>query len=129
MLGKALLDCPNWRILGVPVSDSVAYFQATLRELERETVQQFGLNVTREQTPIELIDGFIGEGYAIAFPEAVETIHLLGRTEGLILDPSYTSKAMTGMLQTLSRQPAERLPVFLHTGGSFGLLARADLVS
>ncbi len=127
MLGRALLACDNWRILGVPVSDSVEYFQQSLRELERATVEQFKLDLSPEQTPIELVDGFIGEGYAIPYPEAVDTIRLLGRTEGIVLDPSYTSKGMTGMLATVKEQPAERLPVYIHTGGSFGLFARRDL--
>ena len=77
MLGRALLGCENWRILGVPVSDSVEYFHSSLRELERKTVDQFSLDLTEEQTPIELVDGFIGEGYAIPYPEAVSTIRLL----------------------------------------------------
>lgn len=129
ILGRALLGCENWRILGVPVSDSVDYFHESLRQLERDTVEQFRLELTLEQTPIELIDGFIGEGYAIPYPEAVDTIRLLGRSEGLILDPSYTSKGMTGMLATLPNQPSDRLPVYVHTGGSFGLFARRDLLA
>jgi D-cysteine desulfhydrase len=129
MLGRALLGCNNWRVLGVPVSDSVDYFQTSLRELERATVEQFQLDLSPEQTPIELIDGYIGEGYAVAYPEAVETIRLLGRSEGIVLDPSYTSKGMTGMLASLPKRPSERLPVYIHTGGSFGLFARRDLLA
>jgi len=129
MLGRALFGCENWRILGVPVSDSVGYFQSALRQLERATVQQFQLDLSPEQTPIELIDGFIGKGYAIPYREAVDTIRLLGRREGIVLDPSYTSKGMTGMLASLKEQPSERLPVYLHTGGSFGMFARRDLLA
>ncbi len=129
MLGRALLGCHNWRILGVPVSDSVDYFHESLRALERATVEQFQLDLSPEQTPIDLIDGFIGEGYAIPYPEAVDTIRLLGRSEGIVLDPSYTSKGMTGMLASLKQQPSERIPVYLHTGGSFGLFARRDLLA
>lgn len=129
MLGRALLGCENWRVLGVPVSDSIEYFNSSLRELERATVEHFSLDLSPEQTPIELIDGFIGEGYAIPYPEAVETIKLLGRTEGIVLDPSYTSKGMTAMLASLKKQPTERMPIYIHTGGAFGLFARRDLIA
>ena len=129
MLGRALLGCENWRILGVPVSDSVEYFQQSLRALERETVEQFQLDLSPDQTPIELIDGFIGEGYAIPYPAAVERIRLVGATEGIILDPSYTSKGVTGMLETIKDQPSQRLPVYIHTGGAFALYARRDLIA
>ncbi len=131
MLGKALLGCENWRVLGIPVSDSVAFFQKDLRELERKTVAIYGLDVTEAQTPIDLIDGFIGEGYAVPYPAAIETTRLLARREGILLDPTYTAKAMTGMLATLRGNGArpDALPVFVHTGGAFGLMARRDLFS
>lgn len=127
MLGKALLQCNNWRVIGIPVSDSVQYFETLLRQLERDTVEQFQLSLTSEQTPIELRDGFIGEGYAIPYPEAVDTIRLLAATEGIVLDPSYTSKGMTGMLGSIANDPSDRIPVYIHTGGAFGLFARRDL--
>ena len=40
-----------------------------------------------------------------------------------------TSKAMTGLLATLRRGAARAgaTPVFIHTGGVFGLMARRDL--
>ena len=128
MVGRALFGCQSWRVRAIPVSDSVEYFQSHLRELERQTVEQFGLSITTDQTPIDLIDGFIGDGYAIEYPESVETIALLGRSEAILLDPSYTSKAMTGMLATLASESEDRIPVFIHTGGAFGMYARRDLI-
>jgi D-cysteine desulfhydrase len=129
ILGKALFGLDNWRMIGVPVSDSVAYFRNEIRDLVDRTIQEYGLGVSEAQTPIELIDGFIGQGYAIPYPEAMETSRLLARREGLLLDPTYTAKGFTGMLATI-RQGGLRdsaLPVFVHTGGGFGLMARRDL--
>lgn len=128
MLGCALFASDNWRVRAVPVSDSVEFFETHLRHLERQTVEQFNLNLNSAQTPIELLDGFIGEGYAIEYPESVATIRLLGHTEAIVLDPSYTSKAMTAMLATIGSESAERIPVFIHTGGAFGLYGRRDLI-
>ncbi len=129
MLGRALLGCENWRVRGVPVSDSIGYFQTELRRLERQTVAEFGLELAESDTPIELIDGFIGEGYAMPYPEEIETIRLLARTEGILLDPTYTGKAMTGMLATIRSGGVrpDAVPVFIHTGGAFGLMARREL--
>lgn len=130
MLGRALLECDNWRIIGVPVSDSVAYFQKELRALERATNDAFGLGLREADTPIELIDGFIGEGYAIPYPAAIDTLKALARKEGILLDPTYTAKGMTGMLETIrGGLRVDAVPVFVHTGGAFGLMARTDLFS
>lgn len=129
MLGKAMFGLDKWRVIGVPVSDSVAFFQQDLRELERKTVALFGLDVTEAQTPIELIDGFIGEGYAIPYPAAIETIRLVARKEGIGLDPTYTAKAMTGVIETIRKGAVrpEATPLFIHTGGIFGLMAKREL--
>lgn len=129
ILGKALFGCDQWRIIGVPVSDTVEGLSCDIRDLERRTVAEFTLGLSEAQTPIELLDGFIGEGYAIPYPEAVETVRLLARTEGLLLDPTYTSKAMAGMLAAIRNGDIRRgaTPMFLHTGGAFGLMARRDL--
>ena len=129
MLGRALMGCWNWRILGVPVSDSADFFQEMLRGLERSTVEQFELDLSPEDTPIELLDGFIGEGYAIPYLEAIDTIRKVGAAEGIVLDPSYTSKAMLGLLRSAKEESDGRLPVFLHTGGCFGMFARRELLS
>lgn len=129
ILGRALFGCDDWRIVGIPVSDSVDILQEEIRKLARETVRAFRLDVAEDDTPIELIDGFIGEGYAIPYPEAVETIRTVARTEGLLLDPTYTAKGMAGLLATLrdGRLRPGAVPVFIHTGGAFGLIARRDL--
>ncbi len=129
MLGKALFGCDRWRVIGVPVSDSAAYFQKSLRELERETVATYGLEVPETRTPIELLDGFIGEGYAIPYPQDVAAIRTLAAREGILLDPTYTGKAMAGWMHALKSGGVRReaVPVFVHTGGAFGLMARRDL--
>lgn len=129
ILGKALLRCDNWRVHGIPVSDSVETLSQDIRRLERQTVAEFQLDVDESDTPIDLIDGFIGDGYAIPYPEELQTIRQVARAEGILLDPTYTGKAMTGMLAVLSRhRPRDRaVPVFIHTGGAFGLMARRDL--
>ncbi len=129
MLGKALLGLDNWRIVGIPVSDSVEFFRKDLRELERKTVAIFGLDVTEAQTPIELIDGYIGEGYAIPYPAAIDTIRRVARKEGIALDPTYTAKAMCGTIETIGKGGARpgAVPVFIHTGGIFGLMAKRNL--
>jgi 1-aminocyclopropane-1-carboxylate deaminase/D-cysteine desulfhydrase-like pyridoxal-dependent ACC family enzyme len=87
------------------------------------------LGLSDDQTPIELVDGYICEGYAVPYPAAVEMIKVAARTEGILLDPTYTSKAMVGTIESLRRGRVRdgATPVFIHTGGAFGLLARRDL--
>lgn len=129
VLGKALLKLDAWRLVGIPVSDSVEYFKKDLRTLLDATVAQFKLALAPDQLPLELLDGYIGEGYAIPYPQALETVRSAARLEGLIVDPTYTSKGLWGTLDSIAkgRVRTGSTPVFLHTGGAFGLMARRDL--
>jgi D-cysteine desulfhydrase len=128
MLGRALLGMDRCRIWGVPVCDDAAYWQRELRRLERETVHRYALNVSEADTPIRLIDGFVGPGYAIPYPEDIDAIRLVARTEGLLLDPTYTGKAFAGMLHAVKTGilDAEAAIIFMHTGGAFGLFPQRD---
>jgi D-cysteine desulfhydrase len=129
VLGKALFGAKNWRVVGVPVSDSVEFFQKDVRELIDAANDKFSLGLSESDTPIELLDGYIGEGYAIPDRAAIETLKRVARREGLILDPTYTSKAMHGFLETIQAGKVRpgSIPLFIHTGGAFGLTARRDL--
>jgi D-cysteine desulfhydrase len=129
MLGKALFGCDNWTVTGVPVCDDIEYFQREIRQLERATVSEFGLDVSEDMTPINLLDGFMGKGYGIPSAEAIAVIGESARYAGLLLDPVYTSKAMVGVLANIRSGAARResIPVFIHTGGVFGLMARPEL--
>jgi D-cysteine desulfhydrase len=129
MLGKALFGLDNWRVAGIPVSDSIEFFQREIRDLVDRTVQEYALALEPAQTPIDLIDAFIGDGYAIPYPAAIETTKLVARSEGILLDPTYTAKGMTGFLETIRRGGVRSgaTPLFVHTGGAFGLMARRDV--
>ncbi len=52
-------------------------------------------------------------------PEAVEAIKLVAQTEGILLDPVYTGKAMAGLIDLIKRERFKKDDnvVFIHTGG------------
>jgi L-cysteate sulfo-lyase len=81
-------------------------------------------------TSIEVDDTHIGPGYGIGTPDAIEAIRLVGRLEGVLLDPVYTGKSMAGLIADVHRGRfrAGQNVVFLHTGGAPVLSAYADLV-
>jgi D-cysteine desulfhydrase len=67
----------------------------------------------------------LGDGYGAVTTDALAAIELAARTEGLILDPVYTGKAMAALVaarRTGRIGPSTRT-VFLHTGGLPGLFA------
>lgn len=60
----------------------------------------------------------IGDGYGAATAACLEAIRLAARTEGLLLDPIYSGKAMAGLLALAHSELRFAAVVFLATGGA-----------
>jgi L-cysteate sulfo-lyase len=75
-----------------------------------------------------VLDGSqLGAGYGRPTTAAAEAARLLARTEGILVDPIYTAKALAGLV-ALARagEIAGRTVVFWHAGGSPGLFEPLD---
>jgi 1-aminocyclopropane-1-carboxylate deaminase/D-cysteine desulfhydrase-like pyridoxal-dependent ACC family enzyme len=55
----------------------------------------------------------------------IDAVRLAAKTEGLLLDPVYTGKALAGLIDLARRGlvGADEEILFLHTGGMPGLFA------
>jgi D-cysteine desulfhydrase len=65
----------------------------------------------------------VGDGYAALTEPVMAALTLTARTEGLVLDPVYTGRAMAGLAAAVEDgdvRPGRRT-VFLHSGGLPGL--------
>ncbi len=72
-----------------------------------------------EPDDVEILDGFSGPAYAAPTDAAFEVIHLVAQTEAVILDPNYTGKSMSGLLDQIrkGRFGKDDTIMFLHSGG------------
>jgi D-cysteine desulfhydrase family pyridoxal phosphate-dependent enzyme len=71
-------------------------------------------------------DRYVGSAYAVPSPEGLEAVRLVGRTEGIGLDTTYTGKAFSGLLDLCERGILKDAgcAIFLHTGGIPEIFAR-----
>lgn len=74
---------------------------------------------------VQVETGYLGEGYGQITEGVVEAIELAARFEGLLLDPVYTGKALSGLIGLIraGRFARSEIVVFMHTGGLPGLFA------
>jgi D-cysteine desulfhydrase family pyridoxal phosphate-dependent enzyme len=119
---------PAMKIHGVAVSREAWGQQVKVAELVTDIYKFVGMS--KSATPEEVIvhDQYYGPRYGVATKEGIEAIKLVGRTEGLILDPTYTGKCMAGMIDMLKKgmlDDAEAV-LFWHTGGSPITFAKAE---
>ncbi|MEU2585390.1 pyridoxal-phosphate dependent enzyme [Streptomyces avermitilis] len=72
----------------------------------------------------------VGAGYGVLHEPVLEAMRTAAVTEGIVLDPVYSGRAMAGLIAAVRDgdiRPAQRT-VFLHTGGLPGLFGHAETV-
>ncbi|MET7442686.1 MULTISPECIES: pyridoxal-phosphate dependent enzyme [unclassified Streptomyces] len=105
------------RVLGVDVGavqDLGARVAALVGEVSDGAVGPSALRLRHDQ---------VGDGYGVLTPAASSALEAAARSEGVILDPVYTAKAMAGLAAAVADgdiRPGRRT-VFVHTGGLPGL--------
>jgi D-cysteine desulfhydrase len=128
ILGTRILGL-DVRVVGFNVCDDRAYFVNAIGQIVEDMIRTHWLKTrfSRERD-VEIIDGYVGRGYAESRTEELELIIQMARGEGIILDPVYTGKAFYGLVTELKKNPhflGERV-VFVHTGGVYGLFPKAE---
>lgn len=117
------------KIYGVNVCDNEEYFVNKIYDIIVDSKKYYNEEITINRDEINIIDGYVGAGYAKSRWEEIEFIQFIAKLEGLILDPVYSGKAMYGMVQEIKRgrfKGYENL-LFIHTGGIFGLFPQKGL--
>lgn len=127
-LANKLLDHPA-DVYGISVGGDAEYFKSKIQEILYESMKYMDVNVPVSKDEINIIDGYVGRGYALSRPEELEFIRDLARLEGVILDPVYTGKAMYGLSNEIKKGSfkAYKNILFIHTGGLYGLFPQGNL--
>ena len=109
------------RVLGMAVARPSLELRALVARAVTELGGVAGL-ATVQDAEIVLADDQLGGGYGTPTEAAGEAARLLARTEGILVDPIYTAKAMAGLVtRARSGELAGRRVVFWHAGGTPGL--------
>lgn len=127
-LGMKALS-PGTKVWGISISRSAAGVREAVSRLSAGAARLVGMGAGLEPEEVLADDSYLGDGYGVPTKEGLEAIRLAASTEGLILDPVYTGKAMAGLVDYARRGRIGRgeTVVFVHTGGAAGLFAHANL--
>jgi len=113
-VGRRWLQAP-YRVLGVTVSRPAAECAERISSLGAACAELLDLAIGAVEG--EVIDGYLGPGYGLESPEGRAAAELVARTEGLVLDPVFTAKAMAALLDIV-RAGTGGPVVFWHCGGA-----------
>lgn len=120
LVGLATAGVPT-RVLGFAVAHPAAELRPVVARLAAELADVPGL-ATVPDAAIDLDDSQLGPGYGVATTAADEATSLLATSEGILVDPIYTAKALAGLVAAARGGDLDgRTVVFWHAGGTPGL--------
>lgn len=130
VLGDWLASCAD-RVVGISVDHPAEALVPRLIDLAAATAEHIGLSITFSAADFEVNDHYLGGGYAVMGEPEREAIRLCAQTEGLLVDPVYTGRAMAGLIDLIraGEFKAGQKVLFWHTGGTPALFAYVKQLS
>ena len=110
----------NIKVIGIACGGDKHSISHAVKRLADETSKLTNLPLTLSYEDIIVYDEYTCGGYGIITKEVIEIIKRVARSEGVILDPTYTGKAMMGLINLIRKGeiPKGSTVIFLHTGGT-----------
>lgn len=127
-MGNAEFFNGEKKITGFNVCDDAEFFKKRSEEIIEEAQKYLDKSIIVKAEDMDIIDGYVGIGYAQSRPEELEFIQKTAKKEGVIFDPVYTGKAMYGMMNEIEKgtfKKGENV-LFIHTGGLFGIFSKRN---
>jgi 1-aminocyclopropane-1-carboxylate deaminase/D-cysteine desulfhydrase-like pyridoxal-dependent ACC family enzyme len=114
------------RVLGISADESAPALAGAVRDILTGLSTLVGQGGRRlDDAAVEIDDNFVGSGYGVPTAESRAATEILARAEALFLDPTYTAKAMAGLLAHVRRGEFKSTDtvLFWHTGGQVAIFA------
>lgn len=117
ILGCAL-HMPEARVIGISVSRTVERITLRTKELLVESAALLNFPNDTDTFTVECYDHYHSE-YGVMTTGGERAIRLCAELEGILLDPVYTGKVMSAVIDLTEKNIIDRnIPViFIHTGG------------
>ncbi|MHB1457387.1 MAG: D-cysteine desulfhydrase family protein [Armatimonadota bacterium] len=128
LLLGAHMYMPDTHLTGISVVLGEDCMRNRIMKIATQAAEMLDVSVP-DMSMMTLCGGYVGEAYGIPTPEAKAAILLTAQTEGILLDPVYTGKAMAGLIDLARKGEigSDRPVLFWHTGGATALFAHAPL--
>ena len=123
LLGSTLLKL-NLKIYAVNVFYSAEAMRNKILQLATAGNLEYKLGVTVNPDKLVILDGYSKEGYKQITKDKLRSIKSFFHETGIILDPTYTGKAIAAFNENFLRKKQKVL--FLHTGGFFGIFSKRN---
>lgn len=120
----------NIPVVGIGVSRDPQDQDPLVHKLAIETAKRLGIRQEIERESVVTFGDYWRPKYSVPNAKMVEAVNLMAKTEGILLDPVYTGKAVAGLID-LCRKGYFRKDenvLYVHTGGSPALYAYRKVI-
>jgi D-cysteine desulfhydrase family pyridoxal phosphate-dependent enzyme len=128
MVGQAITKLGS-QLLGIAIdkADSLNG-PAQIAQLANEAAAKIGLAANYLPEHVVLNVDYLGDGYGIVGEPERAAMACVAQTEGILLDPVYTGRAMSGLIDLIHQQVLrpDQTVLFWHTGGTPALFSHAE---
>lgn len=129
VLGKKILQ-QHHDLIGIQIDKETTGqnpLDLQIVALANRTADRLGLGLSVTAQDILLNSHYLGRGYAVIGALERDAIALTARTEGILLDPVYTGRAMGGLIDMVRNKELGKQDrvLFWHTGGTPALFAES----
>lgn len=111
------------RILAVSVGGTRGDMAARVHKIAQGVHDRYGgPDPDAVSARVEILDQYVGAGYGVASAEEIALAASFARASGIVLDPTYGTKALVGLVKEIDCGNVARgaKVLLLHTGGVFG---------
>jgi L-cysteate sulfo-lyase len=118
-------------VIGISVLNGKEEATNIVADQINETAGLLNVDLRVRADEVTVYDDYIGEGYGIPTKGCIEAIRVVAQSEAIFLDPVYTGKAMSGLMDLIgkSKITEEDVVLFMHTGGVAADFAYAEELS
>ncbi len=117
-----------YHVIGISIRPQEPPQRERIAALSQSAAAHYGLPCALTPDEVDVREEYVGAGHGIATAAGTAAVRTMARTEGVLLDLTYTGKAMSGLMD-LARTgalPRGHRVVFVHTGGIPSVFAHAD---
>lgn len=129
ILGNKALNT-GIKVLGISIGSSKVWLAKRIADVANSSAELLGLNLSVSPSEVAVIDDYVEGGGEASMKDVVDAIKLVAKTEGIILDPIYTGRAMAALIDLIKRRyfDKEENIVFIHTGGTPAIFACKEMM-
>lgn len=117
-----------YHVTGISIRPQNPPQRERIAALSQNAAGHYGIPCALTPAEVDVREEYYGAGHGVTTAAGRDAVLTVARTEGILLDLTYTGKAMSGLIDLVRQGRIDQRDrvVFVHTGGIPSLFAHAD---